>query len=118
MGQRKLEVKCLCKSFGDNTVLQKIDFYVDVSEFVAVMGQSGCGKSTLLYCVSGKFTLTDAKCLAYPIKKWRNCGCSTWDLSFRRRTSLKIFQLQITLYFRHFSLEGGTALKSEGKRNR
>ena len=53
MGQRKLEVKCLCKSFGDNTVLQKIDFYVDVSEFVAVMGQSGCGKSTLLYCVSG-----------------------------------------------------------------
>lgn len=47
MGQRKLEVKCLCKSFGDNTVLQKIDFYVDVSEFVAVMGQSGCGKSTL-----------------------------------------------------------------------
>lgn len=58
MGQRKLEVKCLCKSFGDNTVLQKIDFYVDVSEFVAVMGQSGCGKSTLLYCVSGMDRLT------------------------------------------------------------
>lgn len=49
----KLEIKGLCKRFGDNDILKNIDFQIESGEFVAVMGQSGCGKSTLLYCVSG-----------------------------------------------------------------
>lgn len=48
-----LNIKDLCKNFGEVQVLRHVNMNVDAGEFVAVMGQSGSGKSTLLYCVSG-----------------------------------------------------------------
>ncbi len=48
-----LEVQNFCKSFEDTQVLKDINFKVNKSEFIAIMGQSGSGKSTLLYCISG-----------------------------------------------------------------
>ena len=48
-----IEVKALCKSFGDMQVLKDINFAVEESDFAAIMGRSGSGKSTLLYCISG-----------------------------------------------------------------
>ncbi|GAB3544182.1 amino acid ABC transporter ATP-binding protein [Arthrobacter tumbae] len=47
-----IEVRQLCKSFGDNEVLKGIDFHVDQGEVVCVIGPSGSGKSTLLRCVN------------------------------------------------------------------
>jgi polar amino acid transport system ATP-binding protein len=47
-----IEVKELCKSFGDNEVLKGIDFHVNQGEVVCVIGPSGSGKSTLLRCVN------------------------------------------------------------------
>src|SRR3954447_1619703 len=47
-----IEVRNLCKSFGDNEVLKGIDFHVDQGEVVCVIGPSGSGKSTLLRCVN------------------------------------------------------------------
>jgi polar amino acid transport system ATP-binding protein len=47
-----IEVRTLCKSFGDNEVLKGIDFHVDQGEVVCVIGPSGSGKSTLLRCVN------------------------------------------------------------------
>ncbi|WP_269092606.1 amino acid ABC transporter ATP-binding protein [Arthrobacter hankyongi] len=47
-----IEVRNLCKSFGDNAVLKGIDFHVDQGEVVCVIGPSGSGKSTLLRCVN------------------------------------------------------------------
>ena len=48
-----IEVKDLCKNFGDEQILKGISLSIEAGEFVAVMGQSGSGKSTLLYNISG-----------------------------------------------------------------
>lgn len=53
MTRNKLEIRNLCKNFGESQVLKDVSFQIADGEFAAVMGQSGCGKSTLLYCVSG-----------------------------------------------------------------
>src|SRR3954463_2304365 len=47
-----IEVRNLCKNFGDNEVLKGIDFDVDQGQVVCVIGPSGSGKSTLLRCVN------------------------------------------------------------------
>jgi lipoprotein-releasing system ATP-binding protein len=50
-----LEAKNINKYFHDPItvqVLKEINFTVNTSEFVSVIGKSGCGKSTLLYILS------------------------------------------------------------------
>ena len=49
----ELLVKNLCKSFGDKTVLEDINFSMRSGEFVTFVGSSGCGKSTLLRLIAG-----------------------------------------------------------------
>ncbi|HDX9579993.1 TPA: amino acid ABC transporter ATP-binding protein [Bacillus pseudomycoides] len=47
-----ISIQHLQKSFGDNTVLQKIDMEVDKGEVVVIIGPSGSGKTTLLRCLN------------------------------------------------------------------
>ena len=47
-GKLVIDVKGLDKSFGNNKVLDNIDFQVRVGEMVGLIGASGSGKSTLL----------------------------------------------------------------------
>ncbi|MCQ2427311.1 MAG: amino acid ABC transporter ATP-binding protein [Clostridia bacterium] len=47
-----LEVKGLCKSFGDLHVLKNIDLSMDQGEVLAIIGASGGGKTTLLRCIN------------------------------------------------------------------
>lgn len=47
-----IEVKGLCKSFGDNKVLKDITTTIKKGEKVVVIGPSGSGKSTFLRCLN------------------------------------------------------------------
>lgn len=47
-----IEIKNLNKWFGKNKVLKDINFNVDASEVVVIIGSSGSGKSTLLRCIN------------------------------------------------------------------
>ena len=46
-------VRGVARSFGDRTVLRRVDLDVAPGEFVVIVGQSGCGKSTLLRAIGG-----------------------------------------------------------------
>ena len=47
-----VEVRGLCKAFGDNQVLKNLDFQIEKGEVVVVIGPSGSGKSTFLRCLN------------------------------------------------------------------
>ncbi|MBQ6544688.1 MAG: amino acid ABC transporter ATP-binding protein [Lachnospiraceae bacterium] len=47
-----IDIKGLCKDFGDLRVLKNIDLHIDKGERVVIIGPSGSGKSTLLRCMN------------------------------------------------------------------
>ncbi len=49
----ELELKGVCKRYGDVEVLRDIDLGIDQGELVVFVGPSGCGKSTLLRMIAG-----------------------------------------------------------------
>ena len=48
MSEYKVEVKNLCKNFGELEVLKDCSFNVRKGEFICVVGPTGCGKTTFL----------------------------------------------------------------------
>ncbi len=48
-----IEARNIWKSFGDDTILEHLNFKVDKGEFITMVGTSGCGKSTLLNMLLG-----------------------------------------------------------------
>ena len=52
VGDVILNVKNLCKYFGDNKVLNGINIDIKKGDVVAIVGPSGCGKSTFLRCLN------------------------------------------------------------------
>ncbi len=53
---KKLEVKNISKSFGDNHVLKDISIELNRGELVCLLGVSGGGKTTLFNIISGLLT--------------------------------------------------------------
>ncbi|MBQ8118252.1 MAG: amino acid ABC transporter ATP-binding protein [Lachnospiraceae bacterium] len=47
-----IEIRGLCKKFGDNVILDHVDLDIEKGEVVAIIGPSGTGKSTLLRCLN------------------------------------------------------------------
>ena len=57
-GASIVELKHVCKRFGDVEVLKDINFQVAKGETVCIIGPSGSGKSTILRCINGLVPVT------------------------------------------------------------
>ncbi len=51
--QPLLELKSVCKSYGENSILNNINLSIKAGEFVAIVGFSGSGKTTLISTIAG-----------------------------------------------------------------
>jgi iron(III) transport system ATP-binding protein len=49
----RISVRGLTKRFGQNTVVNRVDFTIEEGELFTLLGPSGCGKTTLLRLVAG-----------------------------------------------------------------
>ena len=47
-----IELKNICKTFGDHVVLNDFSLQIKKNEFVAIIGESGAGKTTVLNMIS------------------------------------------------------------------
>ena len=53
MANKLIELKGICKSYGNNTVVKDLDLYINENEFITLVGPSGCGKTTILRMIGG-----------------------------------------------------------------
>ena len=63
MEEKIIEVINLKKQFGNNLILDDINFTINKGEAVSLIGPSGSGKSTILRCIADLETLTGGKIL-------------------------------------------------------
>ena len=52
-GPSVIELRGVCKAFGDTVVIDRLDLTVAKGEIVALLGQTGAGKSTVLNMIMG-----------------------------------------------------------------
>src|SRR5258708_23967601 len=90
----KIELKQLRKSFGDQTVLDRIDLSIEPGETLTVLGRSGTGKSVLLKLLIG-LEQADSGSIRIDAREIGNLG--TQDLNKIRKKIGFLFQ-QSALY--------------------
>ncbi|MDD6603787.1 MAG: ABC transporter ATP-binding protein [Eubacteriales bacterium] len=48
-----IDLKNITVKYGDNTVLENLNLYINEKEFITLLGPSGCGKTTTLRAIAG-----------------------------------------------------------------
>ena len=66
--ERLIKIEKLSKSFGEQKVLDKIDFKLESGEIVGLIGPSGSGKSTLIKTMLGMEKADDGEALVLDYK--------------------------------------------------
>lgn len=81
MEKNILEVKNLCKQYGNTTVLQQLSLSVPAGGIYGLIGENGAGKTTLFRILaglsrqtSGSIVIANANIEAEMIKQRRNIG--------------------------------------------
>lgn len=52
MGNPLISVRGLCKSYGENVILEGVDVDINRGDVISIIGPSGCGKSTFTRCLN------------------------------------------------------------------
>lgn len=86
--EKIIELVHLKKTFGNNNVLNDIDFSIEKGETVSVIGASGSGKSTMLRCINLLETATDGKILFHG----KDISDPNFDLLKYRAKAIMVFQ--------------------------
>lgn len=79
-----LEINNLCKHYGDNLILNKINLKIKEGEIYGILGFSGAGKSTLIRCINGLEKYDSGEIIF-------NGEKASFDSDYRRNISM-IFQ--------------------------
>lgn len=54
--EKIIKLKDIIVRYGENTILDKLNLYINQKEFITLLGPSGCGKTTTLRCIAGFIT--------------------------------------------------------------
>lgn len=63
MARKILELKNVCKSYGEKVILDHFNLSINEDEFVTFLGPSGCGKTTTLRIIGGFETMQEGTLL-------------------------------------------------------
>ena len=94
-----IDVKNLCKSFGDHEVLKGVNEHIEKGEKVVIIGPSGSGKSTFLRCLN----LLEEPTSGDIIFEGQNITSKQTDINLVRRRMGMVFQ-QFNL-FPHYTVK-------------
>ena len=83
-----IDVKNLCKSFGDHQVLKGVNEHIEKGEKVVIIGPSGSGKSTFLRCLN----LLEEPTSGDIIFEGQNITSKVTDINLIRRKMGMMFQ--------------------------
>ena len=83
-----IDVKNLCKSFGDHVVLKGVNEHIEKGEKVVIIGPSGSGKSTFLRCLN----LLEEPTSGDIIFEGQNITSKQTDINLVRRRMGMVFQ--------------------------
>lgn len=98
MNNHIISIRGLCKSFGDNLVIDNIDLDIDKGQVVCVLGPSGAGKSTLLRCIchfeeiDAGYVSVDGTIVGYHFKNGKMYESSSKQIARTRRDLGFVFQ--------------------------
>ena len=63
-----IDLRNITVSYGDNTILENLNLYINEKEFITLLGPSGCGKTTTLRAIAG-FVKVDSGDVIFEGKK-------------------------------------------------
>ena len=89
-----IEVKNICKSYGEHKIFDKLSFDIDENDMIAILGASGKGKSTLLNII-GLIENYDSGDLII---------CGEKDIKPNSKKSSKMIRNNISYLFQNFAL--------------
>ena len=83
-----IDVKNLCKSFGNHEVLKGVNEHIEKGEKVVIIGPSGSGKSTFLRCLN----LLEEPTSGDIVFEGQNITSKQTDINLVRRRMGMVFQ--------------------------